>query len=264
MSSDNNYKILHFNTKHADIYNGTHITYFLKNPIILDEEYILKVGCLNFYQSEKYINFIDIDDVEIDFSSNSGFITGNSIQPGSEGFWQFKIPNTDISVLFEVFDPLISPLYARIIQVIWNGGNNDPNVIFESSVIEIPNADVYRASNNDYGWYKTVASGPLKIKVNTIQQFLSVKDKVKITIDNLKYNNSKYVSSDKNFATIFDNIQFKYKNIQSRYYMLALEPQIINNIIFKIEDENGKPYDLSSDNSDIINFSLMLKKNNLF
>ena len=257
------FKVLHFKSSNADIYDDTKLTFFLKQPIILEEQYLLKTTNLSFTKREaEYQTFIDINDIEIDFSSNSGFITGNSIQSGSVGFWQFKIPNTDISILIEVFDPLFSALSARIIQVFWNGGHNDASVIFESSVIEIQNADVYRASNNDYGWYKTVASGPLKIIINSVQTILVETEIpfIKIYMDNLKFNTSSYISSCRNFSPIFDNITMDYKVLNSSYYGLVLEPQIISSITFIIEDIDKKSFKFNGVNINILNWAIMLKK----
>ena len=210
-----NYKILYFNTRHADIYNKKDITFFFKNPIVLEEEYILKVGCLNFYQSGTANNFIDETNIGVIFNTNYGFDFSFT-----EGVWHYKIPLTDLTLVIEIYDPLFATRSARILDVIYNGGYNDPSVIFQAQsandYIEIPNADVVRISDGTIGWYKSASSGPLRIRINTIQQTFTVKEKIKISIDNLKYNNSKYITSDKNFATIFDNIQFDYKNIQSR------------------------------------------------
>lgn len=264
-----NYIISHFNLKDADIYNPDEkmYTYFFKDPIVLNEEYITKISSFNFLEGSGAIQtFIDINDIEIDFSSNSGFITGNSIQTGSVGFWQFKIPNTDISILIEVFDPLFSALYARIIQVFWNGGHNDASVIFESSVIEIPNADVYRASNNDYGWYKTAASGPLKIIINSVQTLPLSYNNINVHVKNLKFSNVKHFNTDKGSLPRIGTFNNNTNNIYSnKLELLTLEPQIINNVTFKIYDENNYPsfFFSNTENSHILNFSLIMKKKNL-
>ena len=63
------------------------------------------------------------------------------------------------------------------------------------------------------------------------------------------------------FLILFDLITYDNKIINSSLYKLTLEPQIINNISFIIEDENGEAIKLQGEDKSIINFTLLLKKN---
>lgn len=254
-------KVLHFNSKQADLYNNKKITYFFKNPIILKDKHLLKTGSLNFLNKGQIINFVDETNLGVIFNSNYGFDLAST-----EGIWHYKIPNTDLTIIIEIFNPIFSTRAARINDVIWGGGFNDPNVIFAATsandFIEIPNGDVIRPSDGTIGWYKSSSSGNLKIRINTIQQIEGEsKKKIKIYIENLIFSNVKYSSSCNVFNPIFDLITYDNKIINSSLYKLTLEPQIINNISFIIEDENGEAIKLQGEDKSIINFTLLLKKN---
>tara|TARA_R110001632_G_scaffold6044_4_gene24508 strand:- start:962 stop:1747 length:786 start_codon:yes stop_codon:yes gene_type:complete len=256
------FKVLHFKSSNADIYDSTKLTFFLKQPIILEEQYLLKTTNISFTKGEGESQvFVDENDLGVIFNSNYGFDLA-----ATEGIWHYQVPNTDLTLVIEIFDPIFATRAARINDVIWGGGYNDPSVIFAATsandFIEIPNMDVVRVSDGLEGWYKSISSGNLKIRINTIQTLLVETEIpfIKIYMDNLKFNTSSYISSCRNFSPIFDNITMDYKVLNSSYYGLVLEPQIISSITFIIEDIDKKPFKFNGVNINILNWTIMLKK----
>lgn len=258
-----NFKVLHFNTQNAHIYDDKKITFFLKEPIILEDQFLVKTTSLSFNKGagESQV-FVDETDLGVIFNTNYGFDLA-----ATEGIWHYQVPNTDLTIVIEIFDPVFSTRAARINDVIWNGGYNDPAVIFaansENDYITVPNNAVVRPSDGTIGWYKNASSGPLRIRINTIQTLLveTVIPFIRIYMDNVKFNTANYISSNRTFAPIFDNITFDYNVINSQYFGLTLEPQIISSITFIITDINEEAIKLTGNNSSTINFAIMLKKN---
>jgi hypothetical protein len=257
------FRILHFNTQNAHLYEDKRLTFFLKDPLILEEEYLLKTTNLSFNKGAATNQvFVDETDLSIIFATNNGFDLASS-----EGIWHYAIPNTDLTIVIEIFDPVFSNRAARILDVLWGGGYNDPSVIFAATsandYIEIPNNAVVRPSNGTVGWYKNASSGLLRIQINTIQNLLVeiIMPFIRIYMDNVKFNTANYISSNRTFAPIFDNIALDYNVINSQYFGLTLEPQIISSITFVIEDINEEAIKLTGEKSSTINFAIMLKKN---
>ena len=265
-----NYIISHFNLKHADIYNPQEkmYTYFFKDPIVLNEEYIMKISSFNFLEGEgSSINFITETDVGVIYNTNYGFDLA-----ASEGIWHYAIPNTDLTLVIEIYDPLFATRAARILDVLWGGGFNDPSVIFAATsandYIEIPNMQVIRVSDGLEGWYKSISSGTLKIRINTIQVQLSTfsYNNINVHVKNLRFSNVKHFNSDKGSLPRIGTFNNNTNNIYSnKLELLTLEPQIINSVTFKIYDEDNSSSFVFSNTtiSHILNFSLIMKKKNL-
>lgn len=232
------------NTSEADIISNDKInyTYFLKNPIVLKEDYYLYLD--NYYYnggSEK----IGISSFKVQDNGNYAFNEAVFNNVGQSYNIDLSLHNANVSGIIKI--KLIKPqgfsAYMIADGIINKGG-------------DFTIGQVITLNNSLLPFYKDPASVPLKIEILSVETYNTLK-KLNIKIDNLNYDNNLYNNNDNLFIpSILEVNKFSINNNEP---VLCITPQIINNIklIIKNYDEVGLQ------NNDNIILRLILKKKNL-
>jgi len=232
------------NTSEADIISNDKInyTYYLKNPIVLKEDYYLYLD--NYYYnggSEK----IGISSFKVQDNGNYAFNEAVFNNVGQSYNIDLSLHNANVSGIIKI--KLIKPqgfsAYMIADGIINKGGDFTTGQVIALNTSLLP-------------FYKDPASVPLKIEILSVETYNTLK-KLNIKIDNLNYDNNLYNNNDNLFIpSILEVNKFSINNNEP---VLCITPQIINNIklIIKNYDEVGLQ------NNDNIILKLILKKKNL-
>lgn len=239
---------LYLKTNEADVINAnkTEFTYFLKHPIILNEDYILHVDnyCYNGGGVKTGIATFQVQ-------SNGNYAFNETLFNNVGQSYNIDLSLHNVNVTGIVKIKLIKPsgfsAYMIADGIIDRGGNFTAGQVITLTTSLLP-------------FYKDPASVQLKIEILTVETYNTL-NKINIKLDNVKYINTLYYNNDNTFIPSLLDINFKEKSIKYNNPIITLPPQIINNLklIFKNDTGSGLA------NGDLLSLCLIIKKksNNL-
>lgn len=239
---------LYFKTNEVDVINNnkTEYTYFLKRPIILNED------CYLYVDNYSYIGGgvkTGIATFQVQSNGNYAFNETLFNNVGQSYNIDLSLHNANVTGIVKI--KLIKPsgfsAYMIADGIIDRGGNFTADQVITLTTSLLP-------------FYKDPASVPLKIEILTVETYNTL-NKINLKVDNLKYINTLYYNNDNTFIPSLLDINFNELSVKHNNPVLTLPPQIINNIklIFKNDTGGGLG------NGDILSVCLIIKKksNNL-
>lgn len=239
---------LYLKTNEADVINAnkTEFTYFLKHPIILNEDYILHVD--NYSYNGGGVK-TGIATFQVQSNGNYAFNETLFNNVGQSYNIDLSLHNVNVTGIVKI--KLIKPsgfsAYMIADGIIDRGGNFTAGQVITLTTSLLP-------------FYKDPASVQLKIEILTVETYNTL-NKINIKLDNVKYINTLYYNNDNTFIPSLLDINFKEKSIKYNNPIITLPPQIINNLklIFKNDTGSGLA------NGDLLSLCLIIKKksNNL-
>jgi len=234
---------LYFKTNEADVVNNdkSEYTYFLKNPIVLKEDYNLYVD--NYIYKGGGVK-TGISSFQVQGNGNYAFSETIFNNVGQSYNIDLSLHATGITGIVKI--KLIKPqgfsAYMIADGIINKGGN-----FIAGQVITL--------TTNLLPFYKDPASVPLKIEILSVETYNTL-NKLNVKVDNLKYINTLYYNNDNNFIPSILDINFNELNLKPKNCVFTLPPQIINNIKLIIKNDNGGGVNIG----DILCICLILKK----
>lgn len=239
---------LYLKTNEADVINAnkTEFTYFLKHPIILNEDYILHVD--NYCYNGGGVK-TGIATFQVQSNGNYSFNETLFNNVGQSYNIDLSLHNANVTGIVKI--KLIKPpgfsAYMIAEDIIDRGNNFNANQVITLTTSLLP-------------FYKDPASVPLKIEILTVETYNTL-NKINIKLDNVKYINTLYYNNDNTFIPSLLDINFNELSVKHNNPVITLPPQIINNLklIFKNDTGGGLG------NGDILSLCLIIKKksNNL-
>jgi hypothetical protein len=278
------YKILRFYSQDVDSisYDFKSYTYYLKEPIVLKEEYTLTLKQFLFdsYEALVYAPYTEgyrLKDMYIaDVNNNDWGAT-------TLGVYRYQDHNTNSTLIFEVYkESSTSPSKARLLG--FNDYDFDSDGFPQFLVFQLNAGDP--SYNNitttgylehltlgiNFLWYKTTdfKTTPTGTTTPLIPPFDS--RKMKLFINDIDYDSEQYISSskDRSMGAMVAFLE-RRKTIQMEMgekYLLTLTPQVITKITLSLEDENQfginnyKIYNFMNNTFDNFSIVLLLKKKN--
>ena len=287
------YKILRFYSQDADeqSFDFKSYTYYLKEPIRLDEEYTLTVKQILFDNHDAIYSYANqsqqyyIDQVQIN--------DGININWGATtlGVYRYQDHGSGQTLIFEVYkETSTSESKARILGLNdydhQGGGfsqflifqyvpsNPNPALLYTSGYLEIFNHTT-KTWSQDFLWHKTT-DFKIQPRVGEIPRvYYPPADtrKIKLFIRDIAYDSEQYISSSKDMS-LGPMLCFleRAKTVQremGKKYLLTLRPQTISKITLSFLDENGwginnyKIYNQENNTFDNVSVVLILRKKNL-
>lgn len=239
---------LYLKTNEADVINAnkTEFTYFLKHPIILNEDYILHVD--NYSYNGGGVK-TGIATFQVQSNGNYAFNETLFNNVGQSYNIDLSLHNSNVTGIVKI--KLIKPpgfsAYMIFDGIIDRGGNFTAGQVITLTTSLLP-------------FYKDPASVPLKIEILTVETYNTL-NKINIKLDNVKYINTLYYNNDNTFIPSLLDINFNELSVKHNNPVITLPPQIINNLklIFKNDTGSGLA------NGDLLSLCLIIKKksNNL-
>lgn len=239
---------LYLKTNEADVINAnkTEFTYFLKHPIILNEDYILHVD--NYSYNGGGVK-TGIATFQVQSNGNYAFNETLFNNVGQSYNIDLSLHNSNVTGIVKI--KLIKPpgfsAYMIADGIIDRGGNFTAGQVITLTTSLLP-------------FYKDPASVPLKIEILTVETYNTL-NKINIKLDNVKYINTLYYNNDNTFIPSLLDINFNELSVKHNNPVITLPPQIINNLklIFKNDTGSGLA------NGDLLSLCLIIKKksNNL-
>ena len=234
---------LYLKTNEADVINAnkTEFTYFLKHPIILNEDYILHVD--NYSYNGGGVK-TGIATFQVQSNGNYAFNETLFNNVGQSYNIDLSLHNSNVTGIVKI--KLIKPpgfsAYMIADGIIDRGGNFTAGQVITLTTSLLP-------------FYKDPTSVPLKIEILTVETYNTL-NKINIKLDNVKYINTLYYNNDNTFIPSLLDINFKEKSIKYNNPIITLPPQIINNLklIFKNDTGSGLA------NGDLLSLCLIIKK----
>lgn len=278
------YKILRFYSQDVDsiTYDFKSYTYYLKEPIRLDEEYTLTLKQFIFdsYEAANWVQSTigyKLKDMYIADADN------NDWGATTLGVYRYQDHTTNSTLIFEVYkDSATSPSKARLL------GFND----YDFDADAFPQFLVYQLNPGDPSYFNIIVSGYMDhLTLGTNYLWHKTTDfkvmptgttsalyppvdsrKMKLFIKDIDYDSEQYISSSKNMSN-GPMIAFleRRKTIQMEMgekYLLTLTPQTITKITLSLEDENEyginnyKIWNFPNNTFDNFSIVLLLKKKN--
>ena len=236
------YKIIRLNSNDADIVSTDKkdYTFFLKKPIVLNEDYVLQVKELlidtNYSSSARVVSAPLIEDM---FVSNNNSDWGNT----SYGIYIFNSQEVTNTLIFEVYDNA-GVKQARLLSVTTNYNMNYFNGIF--TIYFQPSPPVWaigagslshQTLGSNFVWGKATNFTTGATQIRTLVE-PSMGRKYKVRIDNIQHKPNDYFNSDGIYAPRIAFLQHNYQPItklKDVNYLLTLPPQILLNIKLTIE-----------------------------
>lgn len=239
---------LYLKTNEADVINAnkTEFTYFLKHPIILNEDYILHVD--NYSYNGGGVK-TGIATFQVQSNGNYAFNETLFNNVGQSYNIDLSLHNSNVTGIVKI--KLIKPpgfsAYMIADGIIDRGGNFTAGQVITLTTSLLP-------------FYKDPASVQLKIEILTVETYNTL-NKINIKLDNVKYINTLYYNNDNTFIPSLLDINFNELSVKHNNPVITLPPQIINNLklIFKNDTGSGLA------NGDLLSLCLIIKKksNNL-
>lgn len=234
---------LYLKTNEADVINAnkTEFTYFLKHPIILNEDYILHVD--NYSYNGGGVK-TGIATFQVQSNGNYAFNETLFNNVGQSYNIDLSLHNSNVTGIVKI--KLIKPpgfsAYMIADGIIDRGSNFTAGQVITLTTSLLP-------------FYKDPASVQLKIEILTVETYNTL-NKINIKLDNVKYINTLYYNNDNTFIPSLLDINFKEKSIKYNNPIITLPPQIINNLklIFKNDTGGGLA------NGDLLSLCLIIKK----
>ena len=287
------YKILRFYSQDADeqSFDFKSYTYYLKEPIRLDEEYTLTVKQILFDNHDAIYSYANqsqqyyVDQVQIN--------DGININWGATtlGVYRYQDHGSGQTLIFEVYkESSTAESKARILGLNdydhQGGGfsqflifqyvpsNPNPALLYTSGYLEIFNHTT-KTWSQDFLWHKTT-DFKIQPRVGEIPRvYYPPADtrKIKLFIRDIAYDSEQYISSSKDMS-LGPMLCFleRAKTVQremGKKYLLTLRPQTISKITLSFLDENGwginnyKIYNQENNTFDNVSVVLILRKKNL-
>jgi hypothetical protein len=287
------YKILRFYSQDADeqSFDFKSYTYYLKEPIRLDEEYTLTVKQILFDNHDAIYSYANqsqqyyIDQVQIN--------DGININWGATtlGVYRYQDHGSGQTLIFEVYkESSTAESKARILGLndydhqgggfsqflIFQYVPNNPNpaLLYTSGYLEIFNHTT-KTWSQDFLWHKTT-DFKIQPRVGEIPRvYYPPADtrKIKLFIRDIAYDSEQYISSSKDMS-LGPMLCFleRAKTVQremGKKYLLTLRPQTISKITLSFLDENNwginnyKIYNQENNTFDNVSVVLILRKKNL-
>lgn len=284
------YKILRFYSQDVeeDSFDFKTHTYYLKEPLKLDEEYTLT---LKQFMVDSYEDLYSYLAQSQQYTLKQLYITdadNNNWGATTLGFYRYQDHGRGATLIFEVFkQTATAETKARLIAYndydfdidgfpefrIYQYFPGDPNpaYLITTGYVEIYNF-AKKAWTQDWVWHKTTA---FKVTPSGIPEFFIPPydtRKFKLYIKDVNYDSEQYINSNKDMSKGAMICYLERRKIvqmeMGRKYLLTLAPQTITKITFTIEDENGfgvnnyKIYNQPNDTFDNFTIVLILKKKN--
>jgi hypothetical protein len=287
------YKILRFYSQDADeqSFDFKSYTYYLKEPIRLDEEYTLTVKQILFDNHDAIYSYANqsqqyyVDQVQIN--------DGININWGATtlGVYRYQDHGAGQTLIFEVYkETSTSESKARILGLNdydhQGGGfsqflifqyvpsNPNPALLYTSGYLEIFNHTT-KTWSQDFLWHKTT-DFKIQPRVGELPRvYYPPADtrKIKLFIKDIAYDSEQYISSSKDMS-LGPMLCFleRAKTVQremGKKYLLTLRPQTISKITLSFLDENNwginnyKIYNQENNTFDNVSVVLILRKKNL-
>ena len=239
------YKIIRLNSNDADevSIDKKKYTFYLKRPIVLNEDYVLQLKELlidsNYTTSARVVSAPLIEDMYV---SNNNSDWGNT----SYGIYTFYSQAVTNTLIFEVYDNA-GVKQARLLSVSINYNMNYFNGQFTIYRLGTPpywgiggGTLTHQELGDNFIWGKATdfTTGVTQIRVLTEPSFGR---KYKVRIDNIQHNSHNYISSNGIYTPRIAFLQHNYQPItelKDANYLLTLPPQILLNIILFIESED--------------------------
>lgn len=287
------YKILRFYSQDADeqSFDFKSYTYYLKEPIRLDEEYTLTVKQILFDNHDAIYSYANqsqqyyVDQVQIN--------DGININWGATtlGVYRYQDHGAGQTLIFEVYkETSTSESKARILGLNdydhQGGGfsqflifqyvpsNPNPALLYTSGYLEIFNHTT-KTWSQDFLWHKTTdfKIQPRVGEVPRVYYPPADTRKIKLFIRDIAYDSEQYISSSKDMSLgpMLCYLE-RAKTVQremGKKYLLTLRPQTISKITLSFLDENGwginnyKIYNQENNTFDNVSVVLILRKKNL-
>lgn len=287
------YKILRFYSQDADeqSFDFKSYTYYLKEPIRLDEEYTLTVKQILFDNHDAIYSYANqsqqyyVDQVQINDGININW-GGTTL-----GVYRYQDHGAGQTLIFEVYkETSTSESKARILGLNdydhQGGGfsqflifqyvpsNPNPALLYTSGYLEIFNHTT-KTWSQDFLWHKTT-DFKIQPRVGELPRvYYPPADtrKIKLFIKDIAYDSEQYISSSKDMS-LGPMLCFleRAKTVQremGKKYLLTLRPQTISKITLSFLDENNwginnyKIYNQENNTFDNVSVVLILRKKNL-
>lgn len=245
--------VVRLDTTDADVITNDRkeYTFYLNEPIILNDEYDLNVSelvCRDITPPSQ--NTIVLSDVSVVTNTNYGF------DLGQEGTFTF-IDNVKGGIfIIEVYSPPGFTRQARINEV-----SNMSNYSIGDIVI-VPssgaNAPQPTDDNPNVIYYKSVQSGDLNISIDSISGTTEYTEiALNIKLDYVKFKNINYLNTSRTYTPVIaSHNPLDKKGLVQKYPTLHLIPQIIQSFKLIITNE----YDLGLPANGIVNIAFILQK----
>lgn len=178
------------------------------------------------------------------------FVTNYGFNLATLGDYYYDVPGKDTRIYINLY---YDQTYGNMARVRYTDGLKSGFAVGDEIVI--PNADVVNVSTGVAGWYKTSASGQLKIEVLALTATSFSHFGYEISLENLIYNNLNYHNSNNHFIPVLIKFDPINKNIQGNNVVLRLAKQIISSIVIGVSRHVDSP--------DNLNIGLLLKRKNI-
>jgi len=234
---------LYFKSNQADVISNdrTQFTYFLKEPLLLEEDYTLHVDNYSFKGGGEKIG---IASFQVQSNGNYAFNETIFNNVGQSYNIDLSLHNANVTGIVKI--KLIKPqgfsAYMIADGIVDRGGNFTAGQVITLTTSLLP-------------FYKDPASVPLKIEILSVETYNTL-NKINVKIDNIMYINTLYYNNDNNFTPTIIDVNFNQLSVRPKNCIITLPPQMINNIKFIIKNESG--IGLSTD--DILSLCLVIKK----
>ena len=245
--------VVRLNTADADITtnDGKEYTFYLNEPIILNDEYDLNVKelvCKDIRPPSQ--NSIVLSDVSVVSNTNYGFDLGN------EGIFRFEDVNKSGVFIIEIFTPPGFTRQARINSIDNMSAYNIGDIVIIPSTGA--NAPQPTSDNPNAVYFKSVQSGDLRISIDSISGTTEYTEiALNISLDYVKFKNINYLNTSRVYAPVVaSHNPLDKKALVQKYPTLHLVPQIIQSFKLIITNE----YDLGLPANGIVNIAFILQK----
>ena len=239
------YKIIRLNSNDADITttDKKHFSFFLKKPIILNDEYVLQVKEFlvdsTYTTSARVITAPLIQDLYVRFNNSDW---GNT----SYGIYTFYSQDATNTLVFEVYDNA-GTKQARLLSVTTNFNMNYFNGQFTIYFQPSPpfwaiagGSLLHNELGSNFIWGKATdfITGATQTRV-LVEPSMGRKYKVKI--DNIQHKPYDYCNSNQEYTAriiFMHHNNIPIKKVKDANYLLTLPPQILSSIKISIESED--------------------------
>ena len=260
------YKVIRLNSKDADITNTDKkdFTFFIKQPIVLNEEYEMEMGdCVidtTYPAGGRTVVAPLVEDLYILAGTNSNWGTT------SLGIYNLYDQFSLRTLTFEVYINQNGIKDARLLGLTINyafNTNGEFYIIARTTapfytLIGTQSTLTHATLGSNFIWGKNDDFGTYHNNLRILTE-PSIGRKYKISLDNIKYLTSDYTNSDKKYEPLIAEIQHSHQHEMNKRnnYILTLPPQLILNIKIRIEGSDGYGITATGDNFSVC---LLLKK----
>ena len=239
------YKIIRLNSNDADVVSTDKkkYTFYLKRPIVLNEDYVLQVKELlvdsNYTTSARVITAPLIEDMYVRFNNSDW---GNT----SYGIYTYYSQDVTNTLIFEVYNNA-GVKQARLLSVSINYNMNYFDGAFTIYFQPSPpfwaigaGSLTHQTLGSNFIWGKATDFVTGATQTRTLIE-PSFGRKYKVRIDNIQHNSNNYISSNGIYTPRLAFLQHNYqpiRELKDANYLLTLPPQILLNITLLIESED--------------------------